>query len=186
MGWTSGDGVHEGWAAAQFPGGWFSVGSGGDGTSVGAMVRRFAPQRPLGGQRAGEPEIRDGREALGWRGLCECGWRGPLWVRVSWPEQADPDAYRVHVPDADRYGTAPPEVNEEIEEEWRAHAEPADALDEVARTAAAAAVADRRLTRAVRTALGCGASWAEVAAAAGVTFQAAYERWAPFFPAAGG
>ncbi|PZG52077.1 hypothetical protein C1I98_07575 [Spongiactinospora gelatinilytica] len=85
---------------------------------------------------------------------------------MSWPEQADPDAYRVHVPDADRYGTAPAEITEEIEEEWRAHADPADALDEVARTAAAAAVADRRLTRAVRTALGCGASWAEVAAAA--------------------
>ncbi|MGW0590993.1 hypothetical protein [Streptosporangium sp. NPDC002607] len=80
MAWTNEDGIHEGWDAAEFDRDRFSVGSGGGG----AWARQFAAgPGPL--QREGEPETVDGRTAIGWRSMCECGWRGQLWERVATP-----------------------------------------------------------------------------------------------------
>jgi hypothetical protein len=121
MSWQSDDGRHEGWAEAEFPGGWFSHGS----TSGGAMVNR---RDPVTGRRDAydtlNPEVRDGREAIGWRGICECGWRGELWQRVDRPEDDDRAARRVHEPDPSRYGDAPTEVEDTIHAEWKAHLGP--------------------------------------------------------------
>ncbi|MER6830851.1 hypothetical protein ABT352_32995 [Streptosporangium sp. NPDC000563] len=119
MGWSNEDGEHEGWDAAQFPDGGLSVGSGGGG----ALARQFAPG-PLHGQHRGEPETVDGRTAIGWRGLCECGWRGQLWERVATPGEHDPDRRRIYDIDPSPYGDAPGEVGDAIHVEWKGHLEP--------------------------------------------------------------
>ena len=56
--------------AAEFPDGRFSVGS-----EVGGVLVRF-----LGPTRAPDAGtgVADGRTAIGWRGVCTCGWQGPL------------------------------------------------------------------------------------------------------------
>lgn len=186
MGWTDEDGQHEGWAAAQFPGDRLSFGS----TGGGAMVVRYdlATGRRVEEYDTLNPTVVDGREAIGWRGICECGWLGPLWQRVNASEQHDPAAHRIHAPDVDvplfpegldrlQYGDAPEEVEEAIYQEWRAHLEP-EHLAAIRIEARAVNAAQARLTEAVRTAREAGASWADIGSAAGITRQSAHERWA--------
>jgi hypothetical protein len=177
MSWTNEDGDHEGWAAAEMPGGWFSVGS----TAAGITVRRFAPG-PLRDQHAGEPPVRDGREAIGWRGLCECGWRGQLWERVERPEQADPAARRVHDPDPSPNGYEPADVEDAIHAEWKAHLLPAETLLDLRMAADRVSAAKARLTDAVRAAHQAGNSWADIARNVGISRQSAHERWAKHMP----
>lgn len=173
MGWMTDDSEHEGWDAAEFPGDRYSTGTAGGG----ALVRRFPPDPgPLRDQ--GEPEKGvDGREAIGWRGLCECGWRGPLWQRVATPAEHDPAERRIYHPGLDQYGDAPEDVTRAIRNEWSAHLEP-ETLTAVRRQAQEVAAAQARLTDAVRAARADGRSWADIGAAAGITRQAAHERWA--------
>ena len=83
MSWQTDDGLHEGWDAAEFPDGRFSVGSG-DG---GALVRFLEPRADVFDDGR---QVVDGRTAIGWRGLCECGWRGPLWRKVTGPARRTP------------------------------------------------------------------------------------------------
>lgn len=171
MSYQTDDGEHEGWEAAEFRGGWFSVGSNG----AGAMVRRFGPG-PLRGQHRGARETIDGREALGWRGLCECGWRGPLWERVQVPAEHDPASHKVYDPDPSPYGDAPAEVEDAIHREWTAHLEP-ETLISVRSMAQAVNDAQAQLTEAVREARRDGRSWADIGGAVGISRQSAHERW---------
>ena len=90
MSYQTDDGLHEGWEAAEFPDGRFSVGSG----NGGALVRFLRPELDTDA----EPGVLDGRTAIGWRGVCECGWRGPLWERVTDPMQHDLSARKVFDP----------------------------------------------------------------------------------------
>ncbi|TLP66536.1 hypothetical protein [Microbispora triticiradicis] len=169
MSWQTDDGEHEGWDSTEFPGDRFSVG----GQADAVLVRHFPPRPGPLPDRKGEPEIIDRRQApLGWRGLCECGWRGPLWERADSPGEHDFATRRIW--SSDQY--APEDVADAIREEWRAHLEP-ETLTEVRRQAQEAAAAQDRLARAVRAARADGRSWAEIGAAAGITRQSAHERW---------
>ncbi|MBB4920988.1 hypothetical protein [Streptosporangium saharense] len=173
MGWQSDDGSHEGWDAPVFPGDRYGLGSGGGG----ALVRRYAPGpgplREVGDLEEGV----DGHAVTGWRGLCSCGWRGPLWVRVSTGAEEDTDVRRVWWGlDANPYGDAPADVEAGIFTEWRAHLEP-PALAAVRAAAREAAAAADRLTAAVRAARADRRSWADIGAMVGITRQSAYERW---------
>jgi hypothetical protein len=177
MGWSTEDGRHEGWAAAEMPDGRLSVGSASGRDGVGALVRRVGPGIGAWDDAKAERGVVDGRAAIGWRGLCECGWRGPLWARVDSAGQADANGHRVYAPDPGVYGDAPEAVEEAIRTEWREHLAPEQTLEAVRQEARAVAAAQARLTAAVEAARAAGASWADVGAAAGVARQSAHERW---------
>lgn len=173
MGWYREDDTgrgHEGWDAAVFaPGNRFSVGTGGGG----ALVRAFGP----GGREGELEEGVDGRTAIGWCGVCECGWRSPLWARVGTEQEHAPAARRIWWPDIDQYGDAPDDVAAAIYAEWCEHLRH-DPLDAVRTEARAVEEAQSRLTVAVHVAREAGKSWSEVGVAVGITRQSAHERWA--------
>lgn len=185
MGWVTEYGEHEGWDAAEFTGNRFSFGS----TGGGAMVKRRDPATGRWeSYDPGDPEVVDGREAIGWRGLCECGWTGPLWQRVATPAEHDPDDRRIYDgeprltesgrTDGRIWGGPPPQVEEAIFAEWRAHVKPLTALDAVREQAAGVTAAQARLTEAVRAARQAGSSWTDIGRAVGISRQSAHERWA--------
>uniref|UniRef100_UPI003F4912FE hypothetical protein n=1 Tax=Streptosporangium sp. CA-235898 TaxID=3240073 RepID=UPI003F4912FE len=171
MAWTNEDG-HDGWDAAEFPGNRFSVGSRGGG----ATVRHFPPGPGRLPAAQGEPEEVDGRTAIGWRGLCECGWRGALWERVATRAEHDAASRRIYDPDPSPYGDAPREVEDALHAEWNGHLEP-ETLTAVRIEAEAANAAQARLTEAVRAARRDGRSWTDIGSAVGTSRQAAHERW---------
>jgi hypothetical protein len=169
MGWVTDDGQHEGRDAAVFPDGRFSVGSG----SGGVLVRYLDRARDTG-----DPDLVDGTTVVGWRGVCECGWRGPLWERVTDPMEHQPrGARKLYVPDPGRYADTPGGIDDEIYFEWRGHLPPR-ALADVREAAEDVRKAQARLDDAVQRARGDGISWADIGDAAGMTRQSAHERWA--------
>jgi hypothetical protein len=105
--------------------------------------------------------------------VCECGWRGEAWTRVTDPADHCPDARRIHYPETD----PPDEVEQAAHEEWRTHIGPEAALAEITDLAAEHARIGRDLAQAVDQARAAGAPWAAIGAAAGITRQSAHERW---------
>ncbi|HYZ55795.1 MAG TPA: hypothetical protein VE733_20170 [Streptosporangiaceae bacterium] len=168
MSYQTGDGLHEGWDAAEFPDGRLSVGS----QNGGAMVRFLGPGLDAGAGRG----VLDGRTAIGWRSVCGCGWRGPLWQRVSDPSQHNPAAHRIYDPAPSAWGDAPDGVEHAIFREWRGHLPP-ESLADVRAAAEAVREAQARLDEAVKRARADGSSWAGIGDAAGITRQSAHERW---------
>jgi hypothetical protein len=171
MGWQTDDGDHEGWDAAEFPGGLFSVGS----MNGGAMTRPLGPGGKM--DHSGDPVVVDGRTAIGWRGLCECGWQGPLWQRVATIDEHDLAARRIWAPDLREYGDTPAEVEDAIYHEWRGHLPPRT-LGEVREQAGITRHAEDALAKAVALARADGCSWDQIADAAGLlTARQAEDRW---------
>jgi hypothetical protein len=70
MGWISSDHEHEGWAFAVAPDGRLSSSSSAAGMHVQGITGRW-PQDP----QLDDREIVPGRETIGWRRACDCGWR---------------------------------------------------------------------------------------------------------------
>lgn len=156
MSWASEDGRHEGWGAAVSPSGAVEVGSGG-----------------------GVIHLDDGGsmlddEVVGWRSVCSCGWRGPLWERVRDIADAEVAARRVWL---DGGGIADIELEERTHGEWLAHVRPVDAVAAVSVAAGAVERARVRLDEAVGQARKAGASWEAVGQAVGISRQSAHERW---------
>jgi hypothetical protein len=168
MSYQTDDGLHEGWEAAEFPDGRFSVGTG----PSGVLVRYLRPDLDTG-----EPGVLDGRTAIGWRGVCECGWRGPLWERVTDPMEHDLSARKVFDPDPSAGDSVPSGVIEDaIHREWLGHLPPTSLAD-VRAAAEDVRKAETRLDDAVARARADGSSWADIGEAAGITRQSAHERW---------
>jgi hypothetical protein len=164
MGWQDDDGRHEGWAAAEWADGRLSAGS----AAGGALV--------TGPDLDGADGVADGREAIGWRGVCECGWRGPLWRKVTGPAAADPAARRVHDSEPSRWGDPPPGVEDTIWREWNGHLPPRS-LSAVRAAALSFSDARARLDQAFRQARAEGSTWDHIAAATATTSQDARRRW---------
>ena len=169
MSYQTDDGLHEGWDAAEFPDGRFSVGSGDGGT----LARFVGPSLDIDAGRG----VLDGRTAIGWRGLCECGWHGPLWRKVADASHQDLAAHKVYDPAPSVYGDAPAGIEDVIYQEWRGHLPP-QWLADVRAAAEDAHKAEARLNDAVQRARANGSSWADIGDAAGITRQSAHERWA--------
>ncbi len=168
MSYQTDDGLHEGWDAAEFPDGRFSVGSENGGTSV----RFLGPDLDLDAGRG----VLDGRTAIGWRGVCTCGWRGPLWRKVTDAGQHDPATHKVYDPDPSVYGDGPFGIEDAIWLEWHGHL-PLPSLADVREAAEDARKAQARLDEAVQRARADGCSWTAIGDAAGITCPAAQEQW---------
>jgi hypothetical protein len=170
--WIADEGDHEGWAAAEFPDGRVSTGGG---SGEGVTVRTPEDAIRLAAAK-GRADVVDGRTAIGWRGLCGCGWQGPLWRRVPTEAAADPARRLVYWASPDQWADPLGEIEDAIREEWSAHL-PSPAITDVKAAAVAARKADDALGDAVRRARLGGETWAAIGAAAGMTRQAANERW---------
>jgi hypothetical protein len=170
MGYMSEDGRHEGWDAAEFPDGWLSVGAdpGGVLTVAPASIARGS-DTPV--------NVVDGRTAIGWRGVCTCGWLGPLFRRVPSPGQQDVARHQVHA-DPGPGAIVPAELEGAIFAEWKAHL-PHETLAEVTAAAEDARKAEARLDDAVARARAASQTWEAIGRAAGMTRQSANQRWRP-------
>jgi hypothetical protein len=169
MSYQGDDGLHEGWEAAEFPDGRFSVRTG----NGGVLGRWLRPELDTDA----EPGVLDGRTAIGWRGVCECGWRGPLWERATDPMEHDLAARKVFDPVPSQWADVPAGIDDRIYQEWRGHLPP-PALTDIRAAAEDVRKAETRLDEAVARARADGSSWADIGEAAGITRQSAHERWA--------
>ncbi|MFD8526439.1 hypothetical protein ACFV0L_03410 [Streptosporangium canum] len=70
----------------------------------------------------------DGRDAVGRRAVCGCGWRGPLWARVATLAEHDAERRRVHA-NPGPYGDAPDDVKNALRREWADYVGPAASED---------------------------------------------------------
>lgn len=185
MGWTTEDGLHEGYLVPQFVDGQRALGVTGGGipddrVASGPEVQAADgswsyPTRPAG-------------EVTGWVVCCDCRihdsfryttWVGPVFTRVPSKALEDPKARRVYATDDDVVFVSDREdVHEVAYDLWRSeHAFGADALGEVEAAARAAASAKERLDSAVAIARASGETWEAIGRAAGMAKQSAQGRW---------
>lgn len=169
---------HEGYAASVAPDGRTSVSSNG----AGFMVRK--PDEDQIERRA----RREGRQTLleeiedlipwdqmvGWQVMCSCGWAGPTWPReVTSPDRHDgTDSEHAMLPDGRT-------VDDAAYEAWLAHMEPLRTVSRIRKAADELAAARQNLDRAVLEARlqDPPASWGAIGRAAGMSRQAARDRW---------
>ncbi|MFF2317756.1 hypothetical protein ACFVTE_15980 [Arthrobacter sp. NPDC058097] len=163
---------HEGWAASVTPDGRRTGSSTGQGMLVEGITGRYERDTTLP-----DYEVVPHREIIGWQGQCECGWQGELWERVPSAEEADAGRRKVHLP-LEKSAHAPEAVEDAIGDEWLEHVAPFGAVAGVEAAARDYAQAGRRLDKTVAAAKAAGATWADIGRAAGITRQAAHERWA--------
>jgi hypothetical protein len=171
MGWISSDNEHEGWAAAVAPDGRLSASSSAAGMHLQGITGRW-PQDP----QLDDYEIVPDKEIIGWRGACDCGWRGELWERVSSPADSDHSRRRDYLA-PEEFADASGDVEDAIHEEWRAHIAPSEAVLGVEAAAREHRQAGTRLDKTVAAARAAGASWADIGKAVGISRQSAHERW---------
>lgn len=122
-------------------------------------------------------EVIPDEKMVGWRGACTCGWQGEMWKRVTTPAEADFSRRRDHV-SLDGFADASRKVEDAINDEWKAHIAPSEAILGVAAAARENTQAGQRLDKTVAAAKAAGASWADIGRAVGISRQSAHERWA--------
>ena len=114
---------------------------------------------------------------MSWRGACTCGWQGELWQRVLTPEEADFASRREYCPlGGGAYVSE--RVEDAVQDEWMIHIAPSEAILGVEAAAREYRQAGHRLDKTVAAAKAAGASWTDIGHAAGISRQAAHERWA--------
>lgn len=172
MGWVSNDYEHEGWAAAVASDGRLSASSSREGMLMQGITGRYQQDKMLP-----DYEVVPDREIIGWRGSCDCGWRGELWARVTSPAAADLSQRRDYVSPND-FANASGTVEDAIHEEWKAHLAPLEAVAGVEAAAREYTQAGHRLDKTVAAAKAAGASWTDIGRAVGISRQSAHERWA--------
>ena len=173
MGWTSNDHQHEGWVAAIAPDGRLSASS----TAGGMLVHGITGQYQAAGEFAPDEEIVPDDLIMSWRGACTCGWQGELWHRVTTPSEADHAAHREYVPMGEAAYVSV-QVESAVQDEWHIHIAPSEAILGVEAAAKEHRQAGHRLDKTVAAAKAAGASWTDIGRAAGISRQAAHERWA--------
>lgn len=127
-------------------------------------------------------------QVTGWVICCDCctgnsfqptTWTGPVFTRVSSPDQEDLAGRRLYAPDDEvAYVAERIDVEETVIALWRhEHVVGAETLAEIETGAIDAARARDRLDAAVATARRAGASWSDIGRAAGMNGYSAQERW---------
>ncbi|NHW48608.1 hypothetical protein HAV21_17180 [Paenarthrobacter sp. MSM-2-10-13] len=173
MGWTSNDYNHEGWVAFVAPDGRLS----GSSTGAGVLFHGITGEYPHAGEFNPDEEIVPNDLIMSWRGACTCGWQGELWQRVPTAADADLATRKEYVPSGE-FADVSGEVEEAVREEWLVHIAPSEAILGVEAAAKEHRQAGLRLDKTVAAAKAAGASWTDIGRAAGISRQAAHERWA--------
>lgn len=181
MGWMPDNealGHHEGYAAYVAPDGRTS----GVSTGTGFLIDRpNADAAAAKAWRAGRPptneeiyELIPWADLAGWQAACACGWTGPSWARdITIPDRHDGvDAEDARLPDGRT-------VDQAAREAWHVHIDPLEVVGRVARAADELATARQNLDLAVLEARlqDPPASWGAIGRAAGMSRQAARDRW---------
>ncbi len=197
MSWGDELGRHEGYVVAVFADGRFGGGieSGGipvygdDGQSqldgAGNAVLTRPPAAVVGWRVACShaPASVSDDDLAHWYGTSEF-WTGPtVWRRVYSPAEEDLAAGLIHAPlDADT-GSVWVDDRDDVHElmlaEWDTHVIPGEHARSIRRALAAVTDAARTVDLEVAAARAAGLSWADIGAAAGITRQAAHDRWGP-------
>ena len=172
MGWISNDNEHEGYAACVAPDGRLSGSSTAGGMLFKGLTGHYPPDTTMT-----DYEVIPDSQIIGWRGACECGWRGELWERVTSPAAADFSRRRDYV-SPEEFANASGQVEDAIHDEWKAHVAPSEAILGVEAAAREYHQAGHRLDKTVAAAKAAGASWADIGRAVGISRQSAHERWA--------
>lgn len=172
MGWESSDHQHEGWVAPITPDGRLTGSSTGEGMLVHGITGRYKPAQDLP-----DTEIVPHDLIMSWRGACTCGWQGELWQRVPTAAEADLATRREYAPTGESAYVSG-DVEEAVQEEWLVHIAPSEAILGVEAAANEHRRAGHRLDKTVAAAKAAGASWTDIGRAAGISRQAAHERWA--------
>lgn len=199
MGWIEDTGRHEGHVKCVFADGLLGGGvwGPGDGVSV------DGPDGVHGRDEAGKELWRPPAAVVGWRVACdhvpayisdeELGryahqperWISPIvWHRVYSPAEQDLDRRRIYASLDDKYSVDlmdRTEREEQLEElllaEWRAHIEPEDHARSIRAALDGVTKAKQLLDMEVAAAHAAGMSWADIGRVAGMTRQAARDRW---------
>lgn len=185
MGWTTDDGLHEGYLVPQFVDGQRALGTTGGGIPDDQVAS--GPEAQAADGTWSYP-TRPAGEVTGWVVCCDCRvhnsfryttWVGPVFTRVPSKALEDPKALRLYATDEDVVLVSDREdVHEVAYDLWRSeHAFGADALGEVEAAARAAASAKERLDSAVAIARASGETWEAIGRAAGMAKQSAQGRW---------
>lgn len=168
MAWDLGDGVHVGKLGVVLPD--RRVGSRVEPGRI--RVEGVTGQYLRDPQRRGFELVPD-HLAVGWQAHCECGWSGNPWNRVGSNHQ---------IPGTGRSAKAligspaipPLHLEETAMEEWRRHV----LSWGVVMAAQSLRRASERLDHTVAAARTAGLTWEEIGRDAGITRQAAHQRWA--------
>lgn len=171
MGWTSTDNNHEGYVAAIAPDGRLASGGVAEGILVHGITGEYKP--------AGESdeEIVPDDLIMSWRGACTCGRQGEVWQRVLTPSEADFASRKAYCRPGDAAYVSLP-VEDAVQDEWMIHIAPSQSILGVEAAAKEHRQSTHRLDKTVAAAKAAGASWADIGRAAGISRQAAHERWA--------
>ena len=131
-------------------------------------------------------------DVIGWRVVCNCYYSPSdvmptkrwisqqLWTRVPSPVRHDPNAFRIYATDDDILDAASGDDADKAGHAvwWNEHISDIDAEAEIGAALAAIRSGEQQLNRAVLQARTKQLSWARIGAAAGMSAQAAHERWA--------
>ncbi|OBB95860.1 hypothetical protein [Mycolicibacterium peregrinum] len=199
MGWeysTGGDRAsewHEGFLVAEFVDGKRALGICGAGIPTGHLAVDQYGDGSFGQEAVarhggdGAFHTRPAGEVVGWRIVCNCYSPGDvmpsnrwfsqqLWARVPSPVQHNPRVFRIYAADDDIYDvdTTEPAARDVW---WNDHINAIDAAAGIAAALAAVRAGETQLDEAVVRARQNRLSWAKIGAAAGMSGQAAHERW---------
>ncbi|WP_066904301.1 AsnC family protein [Mycolicibacterium houstonense] len=188
-----GGGWHEGFLVAEFDDGKRALGISGTSIPVGHLAVDQYGDGSFGQEAAsrhggdGAFHTRPAGEVIGWRIACNCYSAGDtmpskrwfsqqLWVRVPSPVQHNPAAFRIYAADDDIYDvdTTDPAAHDVW---WNEHINAIDAAAGIEAALATIRAGEAQLDEAVIRAREKRLSWAKIGAAAGISPQAAHERW---------
>lgn len=188
MGWIDDSGRHEGHVVSVF-------GDGANGTSIhhGQIFLLGEDGRLIPDPQDPEEFLsRPPSRVIGWRSACTCtAARGvdqpelirgeTLWLRVWTPEEENVAAHQLYAggPDSEEpaYVGGRPDVEALMHTEWRRHAAPDILVQAIQDAHRAVRDAETALNEAVRSARVENLPWSAIAAATGITRQAAQKRW---------
>lgn len=188
MSWTTADGGHEAYLAAEFADGQRATGSSGGGVPDDQIIVATEYDGEPGAITSARHTTRPAAEVIGWRVVCNCydtssvtkTWVSDLLVRVPSATLEDVRAGRIYAADGDVVDVDfRDDVAAMATGRWhREHLDGPQALGRIRDARGRVAAAERELHEAVRDARAAGESWEAIGRAAGITRQTAHQRWA--------
>ncbi|MDE9363997.1 hypothetical protein PZ938_00110 [Luteipulveratus sp. YIM 133132] len=192
MTWVTDDGRHEGYLVAEFADGVRANGISGGGVPPDRVIVATTYEGDLAETiPVPQHQTRPAGQVVGWRVMCQCyapdgpmepvgSWMSSgLLIRVPSPTLEDLPGRRVYAADDDVVDVDDrDDVDELGRQVWRTeHADRHTLLDQLDRAVDAEREARAETDRIAREARTAGSTWEQIGRAAGITRQAAHERW---------